>query len=96
MQLEIITPEASVFSGEIEAVQLPGINGSFQLLKGHAMIISTLTEGKVKVDLSNPFKVTEKTSALIETDASNAKVIHVNIKGGVIEMMNDKVIVLAE
>jgi len=95
MQLEIITPESKIFTGDVEAVQFPGLDGSFQVLKGHAPIISALTEGKVKVNLTSDFEVTEKTSDLIETD-SNAKVIHVAIKGGVIEMLNDKIIVLAE
>lgn len=95
MQLEIITPESKIFSGDVEAVQLPGLDGSFQVLKGHAPIISALSKGKVKVDLTNSFEVTEKTSELIESD-SNAKVIRVNIKGGVMEMLNDKIIVLAE
>lgn len=95
MQLEIITPESKVFAGEVEAVQFPGLDGSFQVLKGHAPIISALSEGKVKVNLSTDFEVTEKTSELIETD-SDSKVIHVTIKGGVVEMLNDKIIVLAE
>lgn len=95
MQLEIITPEAKVFSGEVEAVQFPGLDGSFQVLKGHAPIISALSAGKVKVDLSHPFEADEKTSDLIESD-SNPKVIRVNIHGGVVEMLNDKIIVLAE
>lgn len=95
MQLEIITPESKVFTGEVEAVQFPGLDGSFQVLKGHAPIISALAEGKVKVNLSSDFEVTEKTSELIETN-SDSKVIFVNIKGGVIEMLNDKIIVLAE
>ncbi len=95
MQLEIITPESKVFTGEVEAVQFPGLDGSFQVLKGHAPIISALAEGKVKVNLSSDFEVTEKTSELIETN-SDSKLIFVNIKGGVIEMLNDKIIVLAE
>ena len=95
MQLEIITPESKIFSGDVEAVQLPGLDGSFQVLKGHAPIISALSEGKVKIDLTTTFEVTEKTSELIESD-SNAKVILVQIKGGVMEMLNDKIIVLAE
>ena len=96
MHLEVITPENKIFTGEVEAVQLPGLDGSFQVLKGHAPIISALMEGKVKVDLTTPFEVTEKTSAMIESDAKNAKVIRINIHGGVMEMLNDKIIVLAE
>lgn len=96
MQVEIITPEAKIFEGEAEAVQFPGLDGSFQVLNGHAAIISALSEGKVKVDLSVPFQETEETSDLIENDNKNKNIIRIGIKGGVMEMLNDKVIVLAE
>lgn len=96
MHLEIITPETKIFSGEIEAVQLPGADGLFQILNGHAPIISSLTKGSVKVDLLKNFEEDEDTNSLIEKDAKNGKVISVKINGGVLEMQNDKVILLAE
>ena len=96
MLLEIITPENEIFKGEVEAVQLPGLDGSFQVLKGHAPIISGLSNGEVKIDLAAPFERTEKSSNQIIDDKSNAKVIRVAIKGGVIELLNDKIVVLAE
>jgi F-type H+-transporting ATPase subunit epsilon len=96
MLLEIITPESEIFKGEVEAVQLPGLDGSFQALKGHAPIISGLSKGEVKIDLLAPFERTEKSSNLIIDDKSSAKVIRVAIKGGVIELLNDKIVVLAE
>ena len=96
MHLEIITPESKVFSGEAIAVQLPGLDGSFQVLNNHAPIISALTAGQVKIDLSEVFEREEKTSDLIKQDKSNNKAILVDIKGGVIEMLNNKIIVLAE
>lgn len=95
MQLEIITPEAPVFSGEVTSVLLPGIDGLFQLLNHHAPIISALKKGSIKVELKEAFEADEKTNALISTE-SNPKVIHVGINGGVVEMLNNKIIVLAE
>lgn len=47
--LEIITPEKKVFEGEVKLVQVPGTKGSFEILKNHAPIISTLDKGTVKV-----------------------------------------------
>jgi len=47
--LEILTPESRVFSGEITLVSLPGTLGSFEIMKNHAPIISTLEAGTVKV-----------------------------------------------
>jgi len=95
MQVEIITPESKIFSGEANAVQFPGLDGSFQVLNGHAPIISALSAGSVKVDLSAAFEANEDTHASVEVDGSK-KVIRVEIKGGVMEMLNNKVIVLAE
>jgi F-type H+-transporting ATPase subunit epsilon len=48
-ELEIVTPEASVFSGPVTSVQVPGSKGSFQVLVNHAPIISTLGKGKVTI-----------------------------------------------
>lgn len=94
MQLEIITPESLVFQGEANAVQFPGLDGSFQVLNGHAPIISALAKGDVKVDLDKPYS--EEGNDKISVDGSNKNTIRVAIKGGVVEMTNNKVIVLAE
>ena len=96
MQVEIITPEMEIFKGEAEAVQFPGLDGSFQVLSNHAPIISALVEGDVKVNLVDSFKADENTSALVTTEGNDTKTIRVAIKGGVMEMLNNKVIVLAE
>ena len=53
MQLKIITPEESLFEGEIDLIQVPGKKGAFEVLHNHAPIISTLTKGKVKVHPTN-------------------------------------------
>lgn len=95
MHLEIITPETKIFAGEAEAVQLPGLDGSFQVLNHHAPIISGLAKGTVKVDLSAPFEADEKTSSHIQT-GNDPKVIRVDIKGGVMEMSDNKIVILAE
>lgn len=97
MQLEIITPEVKIFEGEADAVQFPGLDGSFQVLNNHAAIISALVEGDVKVNLVQPLnEEDEKIDDHIKIDPSNKKIIRVGIKGGVVEMLNNKVIVLAE
>lgn len=95
MHLEIITPEAKIFSGEAEAVQFPGLDGSFQVLDNHAAIISALAKGVLKANLNTAFS-SPNSNELIKVDASDKKVIRVEIKGGVMEMQNNKVIVLAE
>jgi len=47
MKLEIITPDSKIYEGDIKSIRVPGKKGSFQVLKDHAPIISTLENGKV-------------------------------------------------
>lgn len=49
MLLEILTPEKKLFSGEVQGVQLPGIDGLFEVLDKHAPLVSALGVGNVKV-----------------------------------------------
>jgi F-type H+-transporting ATPase subunit epsilon len=49
MFLEIVTPDKKIFEGEVRSVTLPGSKGSFQILKNHAPIISTLEKGRLKL-----------------------------------------------
>ena len=55
MTLEILTPERIIFSGEVYGVQLPGIEGLFEVLDKHAPLVSALKAGKLKIlqDKSN-------------------------------------------
>ena len=95
MHLEIITPESNLFSGEVVAVQLPGKDGLFQVLNNHAPIISALTKGTIKVDLAQPLKNTKKLNKRVQVDASN-KILTIDVDGGVVELTNNKLILLAE
>jgi len=49
MNLEILTPEKKLFSGDVYGVQLPGVSGLFEVLEQHAPLVSALKAGKVKV-----------------------------------------------
>ncbi|MDY6326298.1 MAG: ATP synthase F1 subunit epsilon [Bacteroidales bacterium] len=78
MRIEIISPTTTLFSGEVSIVQLPGIDGSFEILESHAPLVSALDKGKVKV----------------VDDKNEEKFFEIN--GGVVEVSNNKVLVLAE
>ena len=49
MNLIVLTPEKKIFKGEITAVKVPGVSGQFEILKGHAPIVSALGEGHVRI-----------------------------------------------
>ena len=96
MQLQIITPEQVIFDGEIDAITLPGKDGEFQILNNHAPIVATLGEGTIKIAVhESTFKDFDNASGKVYSSPSQAKTLLFDIKGGTLEMNNNKVIVLA-
>ena len=91
MYLEIITPEQTLFKGDVESILFPGSHGDFQVLNNHAPIVSTLTKGKVKItgkisiheDAKNKFEFNEKETVL-------------EIESGTVEMNNNQVTLLVD
>jgi len=46
---ELVSPEQLLFSGEVESVAIPGIEGQMTILKDHAPVMTTLKPGVVEV-----------------------------------------------
>lgn len=68
MHLDILTPERKVYSGEVYGVQLPGVEGSFEILQNHAAMVAALGAGKMKVlkDKNNS-EIYQITGGFVET-----------------------------
>ena len=97
MFLEIVTPEAVLFSSNVDSVTVPGINGEFQMLNNHAPIVSVLDKGTVKIQVHNQqLSSVDKLHDSIEKSSSDEKVLMLNISSGTIEMKDNKVIILAD
>ena len=79
MKVEIITPENTIYQGNVSLIQLPGLDGLFELLENHAPMITVLSNGNVK---------------LVEKE--NNQTIFFEIQGGVVEVLKNKILVLAE
>lgn len=82
MLLEILTPEAKVFSGEVYGAQMPGLDGLFEVLENHAPMVSALGKGSIKILQSK------------NAHASSHESFAIN--GGFAEILNNKVTILAE
>lgn len=48
LTLRILTPEGTAFEGTVQAVFLPGAKGHFEVLPGHAPIVSSLVKGEIR------------------------------------------------
>lgn len=93
MVVEIVSPEAKLFSAEVTSVTLPGIAGSFQILNNHAPIVSILGKGVVKITASNFAFAKEVASKFTKLDEQNYTL---PIHSGTIEMKDNKVIILVD
>ncbi|KQC32261.1 ATP synthase subunit delta [Nonlabens sp. YIK11] len=91
MFLEIVTPEETLYSGEVDSVSVPGMEGDFQMLDNHAPIVSLLTRGTVKM-YGN---ITLDSSVANKFSKGNGTT-DFKIQGGVLEMKDNKAIVLAD
>lgn len=49
LNIEIITPSKSAYSGKVKSISLPGTLGNFQVLFNHAPLLSTFEIGKIKI-----------------------------------------------
>jgi F-type H+-transporting ATPase subunit epsilon len=81
MKIEIITPDRKVYEGEIKSVRVPGKKGSFQVLKDHAPIISTLEEGSVIIiDQDNNKAIFEINGGVIEVKTNKIILLAESVK----------------
>lgn len=92
MYLEIVSPEATLFAGEVVSVTVPGVNGEFQMLTDHAPIVSLLQQGHVKI--GGNVTIDKLYQDRFDKDASGKTILP--ITSGTIEMKDNKVIVLAD
>ncbi len=77
MNLEIITPEKTLFEGEADCVVVPALDGELGILNNHAPIIAALKAGAVKI-------------------TNEGQTQEFQIVGGVLEVKNSRVMILAE
>lgn len=92
MYLEIVSPEATLFSGEVTSVTVPGLNGDFEMLNNHAPVVSLLKEGTVKI--TGNITLDKEVESNFTKGDKNTTLLKIN--SGTLEMNGNKVIVLAD
>lgn len=92
MFLEIVTPESSIFQGDVESVTVPGVDGEFQMLNNHAAVVSLLKEGTIKIggDVAIDKEFQNKF-----TKGDKGK-FELPIKSGTVELNDNKIIILVD
>jgi F-type H+-transporting ATPase subunit epsilon len=97
MFLEIVTPEAILFSSDVDLFSAPGIDGEFQILDNHAPIVSVLKAGILKIHVHNQdHLVLDDLHGKLEAHADDEKVLTLVINSGTLELKDNKAVVLAD
>ncbi len=65
---QILTPNGSLFEGEVSGVKLPGTQGSFEVKANHAAIVSTLEKGNVLVRKSDGDQIFKISGGFVEVN----------------------------
>ena len=92
MILEVVSPEAKLFSGEVKSVAVPGVDGAFQVLDNHAPIVSILNPGTVKI--GGKISLPEETAHNFKQQGEETFLELPN--GGTVEMQQNKIVLLAD
>lgn len=97
MFLEIVTPEAILFSSEVDSITVPGVDGDFQMMNNHAPIVSVLREGLVKVHVhSQQHLELDDLHGKLIPHIDDDNVLTLAITSGTLELKDNKAIILAD
>lgn len=97
MYLEVVTPEAILFSSEVDSVAVPGIKGEFHMMNNHAPIVSLLGEGHIKIHTHTQTHLEfDELHGKIVPHIADDKILTIKINSGTIEMKDNKMIILAD
>lgn len=92
--LEIVSPEGHLFKGQVTSVTVPGTDGEFQMLNNHANIVSILTEGNIKIGVTD-FRTNELFSARFIKSDKDQKFL-LPITSGTLELKDNRIIILVD
>ncbi len=97
MYLEIVSPEATIFSSKVDAIIAPGVDGEFEMLTNHAPVVSLLVAGTVKIRVHTQSHLDyDQLHPELEPHMMDNKVLTFKIKSGTLEMKDNKAIILAD
>jgi len=80
--IEILTPEKTVFEGEVRSIKVPGKMGEFQVLKDHAPLVSTLGRGIITLaDNEGTLTLLEIEGGIVEVKKNKIILLVEGVKG---------------
>ncbi len=75
IQVDIITPDETVYSGPAQAVTLPTVDGEITVLGGHVPLITVLGSGSMVIRLEGEEKLFAVSRGVVEVTGTHLKVL---------------------
>ena len=75
MKVKIISPEKVIYEGDSTLLQLPGIDGLFELLNNHAPIISILEKGTIRLVTKDNELSFDIKGGVVECSSNNIQIL---------------------
>jgi len=94
LQIEIFSIGCRLLSGTINSAVFPGSDGSFQVLKDHAPIVSTLKKGKIIIN--GEISLEQDVSLEPYKIKKDKKKASLQIESGLVEMKKNAIKVLID
>jgi len=97
MNISVLTPDRTIFTGNITQVTLPGVEGSFQLLDNHAPLVSALSGGKVTLQTGKgDFRYYDEEAKSMTEATTGSRFMTFTIDRGFVEVLNNEVNLLVQ
>lgn len=74
VHLTIVSPERTVFDGKVAKVTFPGKQGRFEVLPGHAPLISILEEGEIRYTSGSDMQTLSIRGGFVEVGRTDVSV----------------------
>ncbi len=94
MLIEIFSIDCKLLTGNINSIIFPGTDGSFQILKNHAPIVSTLKKGEIIIE--GEISLNDKSYADLYNIKKDKKKTLLQINSGLVEMKKNSIKVLID
>jgi F-type H+-transporting ATPase subunit epsilon len=75
LKLEIVTPQATVFSDQVELVTLPGVDGEMGIYPNHVRLMTQMVPGQVTVQQNGAERLIAVGEGMVEVTATRVSIV---------------------
>ena len=75
LKLEIVTPQATVFSDQVELVTLPGVDGEMGIYPNHVRLMTQMVPGQLTVQQNGAERLIAVGEGMVEVTATRVSIV---------------------